>query len=91
MLGIHPQVGSPLNVILDEKFAELALKYSPQIVVNAWNEVTMANGDEADSSCKCKPEITVSEALGFLDDYFDFVETMIQKRQEMGKTPVFFQ
>ncbi len=91
MMGIDPQVGTSLRFVLDDKFAELALKYSPQIVVSAWNEVTMAGGDEADSTCKWKPEITASEALGLLDEYFDFVETMIQKRQEMGKTPAFFQ
>ncbi len=85
MLGTHAQPGSHFNTVLDEKFAELALKYSPQIVVEAWNEVTMAGGDEAGSNCQAKPEITVSEALGFLNDYFDFVETMIQKRQALGR------
>ncbi len=81
-MEIHLQTTAPLRAVLDEKFAELALKYSPQVVLNAWNEVATAGGDEADSTCHWHPEITKSEALAFFDEYFDFVETMIQKRQE---------
>lgn len=81
-MEIHPEIKSPLRAVLDEKFVALALKYSPQVVLNAWNEVAMAGGDDADSTCNWDLEITRGEALAFFEEYFDFVETMIQKRQE---------
>ncbi len=81
-MEINFQTIAPIRTILDEKFAELAIKYSPEVVLNAWNEVAKAGGDDPDSTCYWDPEVTRSEVLAFFDEYFDFVETMIQKRQE---------
>ncbi len=81
-MGLYLEAEAPLREALDKRFIELALKYSPQVVLHAWNEVVMAEGSEVEFWPQGKSAITIEEALRLMDDYVDFVETMIQKRQE---------
>jgi len=86
-----------LQAAMAQKISQLAKKYGLEVVVKVWEEVKMVDRDRAFYSLfGWKSEMTLREALEGLDDYCDFLEAMIWKRQERerGKShypPALFQ
>jgi len=72
-----------LEAAMEKRISQLARRYSLEAVVEVWEEIKMAGRDHAFFSvCRWKPEMTLIEALEGLDDYCDFLEAMIWKRQK---------
>jgi hypothetical protein len=73
-----------LEAALSQKLSQLAGKYSDELVMRVWNEMRSGIGIEAYlSGCEWKAQMTLREALGYLEDYCDFIEGMIRKH--LGK------
>jgi hypothetical protein len=72
-----------LQAAMGQKISQLARKYSIEFVSKAWEEIKTTDGDLAFFSVSgWKREMTLMEALECLDDYCDFIEAMVRKRQE---------
>ena len=73
-----------LKATMEKKLSQLAKKYGLGAVTKAWAE--MAERDRTFYSIfGWKSEMTLTEALRGLDDYCDFIEATIRKRQEKEK------
>lgn len=89
-----PQLGL-VEVTLDQKLWHLARHYSHDVIVQTLHEIRM-NGEEDEflRTCGWKPEMTLTDALGCLQEYCDFLERMIREHLEKEKPrqylPAFF-
>ena len=63
------------NAALRDKISRFTLKYDPQIVFEVWVEMLT-------SKWQWKPQMTIIEALDYLDDRCDLIETLMQERLE---------
>lgn len=90
----NPQI-QLVEATLDQKLSRLARKYSDEIIVQTLHEIRM-NGEEDEflRTCGWKAEMSLTEALGCLQEYCEFVEMMIRKHLEKETTrpylPAFF-
>jgi len=77
-----------LEAAMGQKISQMAKKYGLEIVVKAWEEMKMADRDQAFyRAFGWKSDMTLMEALAGLEDYCDFLEAIIWKcrEKERGK------
>ncbi len=69
-----------LEAAIQHHFSQLAEKYGVELVIEIWYEIRKSERDVAFFEvCGWKPEMTVTEALRCLQDYVDFVESVLLK------------
>jgi len=70
------------DAALKEKMNQLKRKYDHELVFKLWTRMAKA-GCIKPYFCKWrwKPSMTIGEAMGCLDDYFDGLEVLLEKRQ----------
>ena len=70
------------DAALKEKMNQLARKYDYGVVFELWRRMAKT-GCIKPYFCKWrwKPSMTIGEAMGCLDDYFDGLEVLLEKRQ----------
>jgi len=73
------------DAALKVKMNELARKYDHSLVLELWARMKK-NGCIKPYFCKWrwKPDMTITEAMDCLDDYFAGIEILLQKRQAAG-------
>ena len=73
------------DAALKVKMNELARKYDHSLVLELWTRMSK-NGCIKPYFCKWrwKADMTITEAMDCLDDYFAGLETLLQKRQAAG-------
>ena len=71
------------DAALKEKINQLARKYNPSLVLKLWRRLAK-HGCVKPYFCKWrwKPDLTISEAIDCLDDYFTGLEALLRKHQE---------
>ena len=75
-----------LEAAMGEKISRLAQKYGVEPVEKAWEEMKKADEERPFYEVfEWKSEMTLIDALEALDDYCDFLEAMIWKRQKEEK------
>ena len=72
------------DAAMKEKMNQLARKYDPSLVFELWTRIAK-NGCIKPYFCKWrwKPDMTISEAIDCLDDYWSGLENLLQMRLEM--------
>jgi len=73
------------DAALKEKMNQLARKYDHALVFELWTRMAKT-GCIKPYFCKWrwKPNMTITEAIDCLDDYFTGLEALLQKRQAAG-------
>jgi len=81
----HPErkklIEKMFNAAVKEKFSQFSRKHDPQVVFEVWAEVM---GNQGGRSCfskwEWKAQMTITEALDYLDCCCDSIESLIQER-----------
>ncbi len=64
------------------KISKLARKYDPDLVLKFWAQMAKINKKKPRiDRWRWNPDMTLTEAMDRLDDYYSALETLIQKRQ----------
>lgn len=76
-----------LEAAVKERFAQLAKKYDPDLVFNAWVNFVKKELEPFPQKLKWKGEMTLAEALSSLEGHFKPIEEYIKNGGKSGKQP----
>ena len=78
------------DAAVKEKFSQLAREYDSRLVLEVWTQIIKGGGvKKYFRKGEWKPEMTLEQALSLLDEYYNSIESLIQKRLQEGGRPPF--